>query len=134
MSQDSRDIRWQQRFHNFEKEFLFLERATKQQTFNQLEAAGLVQCFEFTFELAWKTFKDYLTDQAFLVQSPRETIKQAFQSNYLKDGHIWMQMLESRNLLSHTYNEEQAEAATKLICETYFPPIRQAYQFLKEKL
>ena len=128
------DPRWKQRFHNFEKAFLFLERATKQKSFNELEAAGLVQSFEFTFELTWKTLKDYLTDQAFIVQSPRETIKQAFQSNYLKDGHIWMEMLEQRNLLTHTYNEEQAKAATKLICESYFPILRQAYLFLKEQV
>jgi nucleotidyltransferase substrate binding protein (TIGR01987 family) len=128
------DIRWKQRFQNLEKAYLFLERATKQKSFSELEAAGLVQCFEFTFELTWKTLKDYLTDQAFDVQSPRETIKQAFQSNYLKDGHIWMEMLEQRNLLTHTYNEEQAKAATKLICDSYFPAIRQAYTFLKEQL
>lgn len=128
------DIRWKQRFHNLEKAFLFLEKATQQKSWNELEAAGMVQSFEFTFELTWKTLKDYLTDQAFLVQSPRETIKQAFQSNYLKDGHVWMEMLEQRNLLTHTYNEEQAKAATKLICDTYFPALRQVYQFLKEQL
>lgn len=130
----TQDIRWQQRFHNLERAFLFLERATKQDSFNELEAAGLVQSFEFTFELTWKTLKDYLTDQAFIVQSPRETIKQAFQSNYLKDGHVWMEMLEQRNLPIYIYNEEQAKAATKLICESYFSVIRQAYLFLKEKI
>ena len=130
----SLDIRWKQRFHNFEKAFLFLEEATKQKSFNKLEAAGLVQSFEFTFELAWKTLKDYLNDQAFIVQSPRETIKQAFQSNYLQDGHIWMQMLEQRNLLTHTYNEEQAEAAIHIICNTYYPALHQVYLFLKEKI
>jgi nucleotidyltransferase substrate binding protein (TIGR01987 family) len=130
----NQDIRWKQRFHNLEKAFLFLESASKQGSFNELEAAGLVQSFEFTFELTWKTLKDYLTAQAFIVQSPRDTIKQAFQSNYLKDGHIWMEMLEQRNLLTHTYNEEQAKAATKIICESYFPAIRQAYLFLKEQL
>ncbi|MCE5294056.1 MAG: nucleotidyltransferase substrate binding protein [Chlamydiales bacterium] len=125
------DVRWKQRFHNFEKAFLFFEQACKQKTYSQLEAAGLVQCFEFTFELAWKTLKDYLTEQAFVVQSPRETIKQAFTSEYLKDGHTWMEMLEQRNLLTHTYNEKQAIAATKLICENYYPALQQAYLFLK---
>ena len=127
------DIRWKQRFNNLEKAFLFLERAVQKNSFNELEAAGLVQSFEFTFELTWKTLKDYLTDQAFIVQSPRDTIKQAFQSNYLKDGHIWVEMLEQRNLLTHTYNEKQAHAATLLICNSYFPAIRQAYHFLKEQ-
>lgn len=129
----NQDIRWKQRFHNLEKAFLFLDRSCKHESFNELEAAGLVQSFEFTFELTWKTLKDYLTEQAFIVQSPRETIKQAFQSNYLTDGHVWMEMLEQKNLLTHTYNEEQAKAATKLICKSYFPALKQAYLFLKEQ-
>lgn len=128
------DIRWKQRFQNLEKAFLFLQRATQQPSFTELEAAGLVQSFEFTFELFWKTLKDYLTDQAFTVQSPRETIKQAFQSDYLKDGHLWMEMLEQRNLLTHTYNEDQAKKAIHLICHSYFPALNQVYFFLKGKL
>ena len=128
----SQDIRWKQRFYNLEKAFLFLERAVSRDSFNELEAAGLVQCFEFTFELSWKTLKDYLIDQAFNVQSPRETIKQAFQSDYLENGHVWMEMLEQRNLLTHTYNEEQAKVAIDLICHSYFPALRQVYLFLKE--
>lgn len=130
----TQDIRWKQRFYNLEKAFLFLERAVSKGTFNELEAAGLVQSFEFTFELSWKTLKDYLNDQAFDIQSPRETIKQAFQSKYLLNGHIWMEMLEQRDLLTHTYNVEQAKKATNLICHTYFPALRQAYLFLKERL
>lgn len=129
-----KDIRWKQRFQNLEKAFSFLERGAKQKSFNELEAAGLVQSFEFTFELTWKTLKDYLTAQAFIVQSPRDTIKKAFQNNYLKDGHVWIEMLEQRNLLTHTYDEEHAKLAAKLICDSYFPALKQAYYFLKEKL
>ncbi len=127
------DVRWKQRFHNLTKAYQFLERAVQRQTFNELEAAGLVQSFEFTFELTWKTLKDYLTLHSFTVLSPRDTIKQAFQSNYLKEGHVWMEMLEQRNLLTHTYNEEQAKAAITRICKSYFPAIKQAYIFLKEQ-
>jgi nucleotidyltransferase substrate binding protein (TIGR01987 family) len=130
----NQDVRWVQRFRNLEKAEAFLEQATKQKTYTKLEAAGLVQSFEFTFELTWKTLKDYLTYQNFDVRSPRETIKQAFQSGYLEDGHLWMRMLEQRNLLTHTYNEEQAVAATRLIIDSYFPAIHQAYQFLNGKL
>lgn len=126
-----KDIRWKQRFQNLEKAFLFLEKGTKQKSLSELEAAGLIQSFEFTFELAWKTLKDYLTQQAFIVQSPRDTIKKAFETGYLQDGHIWIEMLEQRNLLTYVYNEEQAKAASELICNTYFPAIRQAYLFLK---
>jgi nucleotidyltransferase substrate binding protein (TIGR01987 family) len=130
----NQDVRWVQRFQNLENAVAFLEEATQQETYSKLEAAGLIQSFEFTFELTWKTLKDYLTDQSFKVRSPRETIKQAFQSGYLEDGHLWMKMLDQRNLLTHTYNEEQAKAATLVICNSYFPAIHQAYQFLKGQL
>lgn len=127
----NQDIRWKQRFLNLEKAILFLAEAVEKRSFNELEACGLVQSFEFTFELAWKTLKDYLIEQAFEVQSPRDTIKQAFQSGYLEDGLLWIQMLEQRSQLTHTYNEKQAKRATDLICFTYFPALRQAYEFLK---
>lgn len=129
----NQDIRWRQRFQNLEKAFRFLEKAVSKGTFSELETAGLVQSFAFTFELAWKTLKDYLQDQGFGVLSPRETIKQAFQSSYIQNGHVWIEMLEKRNELTHTYNEEQAKEATHLICHTYFPEVRQVYLFLKEQ-
>jgi nucleotidyltransferase substrate binding protein (TIGR01987 family) len=130
----NQDIRWKQRFHNLEKAFTFLQRAVQMPSFSELEAAGLVQCFEFTFELTWKTLKDYLTEEGFDLQSPRDTLKQAFEAGYLENGHAWIEMLEQRNLLTHTYDEEQAKAAIDLICNSYLPILRQAFVFLKGKL
>lgn len=119
------DIRWRQRFENLKKAMLFLEKSVKQGNYNELEAAGLAQSFEFTFELSWKVLKDYLTMDGFDVRSPRETIKQAFQSEIIRNGHLWMQMLEERNRLTHTYNDEQAKEAVKIIREDYFPELKQ---------
>jgi nucleotidyltransferase substrate binding protein (TIGR01987 family) len=126
------DIRWKQRSENLKKAILFLKKAVEQETYNKLEAAGLAQSFEFTFELSWKTLKDYLSESGFIIRSPREAIKQAFQSGIIQNGHLWMQMLEERNRLTHTYNEEQAQAAIKIIRETYFPALLQVFTTLEE--
>lgn len=129
----SKDIRWLQRFENFVKAFLFLEKAALRKEFDELQAAGLVQAFEFTFELAWKTLKDYLDFQGIIVRSPREAIKEAFAAGLIEDGHLWVNMLDKRNELTHTYNDVQAKKAIDIICHQYYPGIRQVYQTLKSK-
>ena len=127
----NQDIRWKQRFQNFEKAFLFLQRATRISTLDELQQAGLIQSFEFTFELAWKTLKDYLEAMGFLLKFPREVIKQAFQSELIKDGALWLEMLEKRNELTHTYDEIQTKKAVQLICEHYFLAVQQVYETLQ---
>lgn len=129
-----KDIRWKQRFENFEKAFLFLEKATKLGKYDELQAAGLVHSFEFTVELALKTLKDHLDFQGIIVRSPREAIKESFSEQLIEDGHLWIEMLEKRNELTHIYNEEQTQKAVKTICEKYFFGIKQVYLMLKAKL
>ncbi len=77
-----KEIRWKQRFQNFEKVFLFLKKGKELGAYDELQGAGLVQSFEFTFELAWKTLKDYLQEQGLAVQYPREIIKQSVLKKY----------------------------------------------------
>jgi nucleotidyltransferase substrate binding protein (TIGR01987 family) len=125
------DIRWKQRFQNFENSFLFLSRSSKLKEYDELQSAGLVQTFEFTFELGWKTLKDYLQSQGVEVQFPREVIKQAFSAQLIEDGALWIEMLDKRNELTHTYNREQAQKAVQLICRKYFCSIEQVYHKMK---
>ena len=125
------DIRWKQRFQNFEKAFLFLKKAIEYKKLDDLQAAGLIQSFEFTFELAWKTLKDYLEEMGIPLKFPREVIKHAFQTDLIKDGHLWLEMLEKRNELTHTYDEVQTKAAVDKIRNLYFPAIQQVYETLK---
>lgn len=125
------DIRWKQRFQNFERAFVFLQKAVAQGNFNDLEAAGLVQAFEFAFELSWKTLKDYLELQGFALASPRDVLKQAFQSGLIEDGHLWIEMLNNRNRLSHAYDEKHAKEAIHLITKAYFPGLSQVYKTLQ---
>lgn len=114
------EYRWKQRFDNYRKAFLQLTEFIDKGRLNKFEAQGLIQCFEYTFELGWKTLKDYLEQEGFDVNSPRSTIQTAFQAQLITDGHIWIDMLEKRNMMAHTYNEKYAEQAERLIREHYF--------------
>ena len=69
---------------------------------------GVLHRYEFTFELAWKTLKDYLEYLGIPMNtgSPREVIKESFAHNLISDGEIWIKMMLARNSLSHLYDEE----------------------------
>lgn len=127
------DIRWKQRFSNFEKAALQLSEFIEKEELNKFELQGLIHCFEYTFELAWKTMKDYLEEEGFEVKSPRATIQVAFQTELVSNGHGWIDALEKRNLMAHTYNEDFALEAEELIRKSYFPIIKDLYNKLKVK-
>lgn len=127
------DIRWKQRFQNFEKALARLQEAVATQNPSELEKAGVIQFYEFTFELAWKTVKDYLEAQEVSVSFPRDVIKAGFKYGLL-DGELWLDMLRKRNLMSHGYDEESAEIAFRLIVDTYFGVIDELFQKLQQSL
>lgn len=107
------DTRWKQRLSNFNRALSQLVQAdelSRQRQLSPLEKQGLIQAFEFTYDLGWNTLKDYLTFQgiADLVGS-RDTTREAFRHNLIADGDGWMMMLSDRNRTSHTYNEATAE-------------------------
>ena len=129
----TKDVRWKQRFQNFEKAFLFFKSAVEKESYSPIEVGGLVQAFEFTFELGWKTIKDYLYEQGIDTKFPRDTIKEGFNTQIITDGHSWIEMLEKRNELSHTYNETVAEHAIQIIKYRYYKAIEQVYQYFKNK-
>lgn len=128
----SDDIRWKQRFENFERAYLFLKKSVELGKYDDLQRAGLIQAFEFTFELGWKTAKDYLESMGLTPAFPRQVIKEAFAARVITDGHVWLKMLDKRNELSHTYNDTQANNAVEIVRKEYFPPIQQLYQTLKK--
>jgi len=103
------DIRWQQRLNNLKRAFEQLEKAVKIDDISDLEREGLIQRFEYTFELAWLTMKDFLEDQGFQnISGSKDAIRQAFQSGLITDAENWLEMIESRKLSTQTYNEETA--------------------------
>lgn len=126
-------VRWKQRYANYKKAVMQLTEFVEKPDLNKFEAQGLIQCFEYTFELAWKTAKDYLEAQGFVVRSPRQTIQLAFQTELIADGHVWIDALEKRNLMAHTYDENTTKEAERLIRVNYYSMLK-ALQDELEKL
>jgi len=133
------EIRWQQRFDNFQKAFLLLKEALEEKPINEyskLEQEGIIQRFEYTFELAWKTIKDKLFYEGYDEKTPRAVIRRAFEVEFIseEDTEIWLDSLDKRNTLSHTYNEDAAREALEAIRDNYYPVIKQVYQSLKAEI
>ncbi len=131
------DVRWKQRFENFERAFGLLGEAFAQspEEMSDLEKEGAIQRFEYTFELAWKTLKDYLVYSGVVFDqiTPRSVIKQAFAAKIIKDGQTWIDMLDQRNLMSHTYDDESFRIAFDSISRSYLTAIEQVFTWLKQR-
>lgn len=119
------DIRWIQRFNNFTKALKQLEKAvhlSEQRKLSELEEQGLIQAFEYNYELAWNTIKDFYENQGETgIQGSRDAIRMAFKRGLVDDGEQWMSMIKSRVLTSHTYNEETATQIVRDVIAIYFP-------------
>ena len=117
------DLRWKQRFNNYKKALSQLKYAIelkRQRALSDLENQGLIQSFEFTYELGWNTLKDYLVWQGIEgIVGSRDTIREAFSRGLIVDGEIWMKMLVDRNRTSHTYNEKIANEILQNIDQMY---------------
>lgn len=124
-------IRWEQRLNSFQRALSQLKKFIEKDELNELEEQGLIQVFEYTYELAWKTLKDYLIYEGIegLIGS-RDTIREAFRLEILEDGEAWMEMIVSRNKSSHTYNEETLKEIAAAIFNKYY----HAYVSLEKKL
>ncbi len=130
----NKEVRWHQRYENLEKAFTRLSSAVDDyEHLSRLEKEGLIQRFEYTFELSWKTLKDYLESQEVDVKFPREVIKSAFYYELIQDGDIWMEMLENRNILANTYDESRFEFAVLKVKEEYYFAIKQVFETLGNK-
>jgi len=119
------DVRWKQRFFNFNKALILLEGAvslSKQRELSQLEKQGVIQAFEFTHELAWNVLKDYLEDQGEQnIRGSKDATRVAFKVSLITEGELWMSMIQSRNISSHTYDENTAELLFITIVNDYYP-------------
>lgn len=110
---NTEDIRWIQRFSNYNKALKTLTEAyelNEERTLSKLEKQGLIQAFEYTHELAWKVMQDFFIYQGNNeIRGSRDATRQAFSTGLIEDGDNWMEMIKKRNLTSHTYNEATSE-------------------------
>lgn len=130
------DIRWLQRYSNLQKAFSNLESAVElsiERQLSELEKQGLIQSFEFTFELCWKVLKDYLEYMQVDVKFPRDVLKESFKYELISDGDLWMDMFNKRNLMAHTYDEKISNLSFELITTKYFAEIEKLIKLLAKK-
>jgi nucleotidyltransferase substrate binding protein (TIGR01987 family) len=131
------DVRWKQRAQNFAKAAALLRAALKNgpAALNDLEKEGTVQRFEYTVELAWKTLKDYLEHGGVQLTpvTPKSVIKAAFAARLIPDGQLWIDILEKRNLLSHTYDEALIGPGLDEIHRSYLTAIDQLVKFFESQ-
>jgi nucleotidyltransferase substrate binding protein (TIGR01987 family) len=126
------DVRWIQRFGHFEKALGRLRRFIELGALNEFEEQGLIQAFEYTYELAWNTLKDYFEAQGETnLPGSRDTFRLAFKRGVIEDGETWMDMIVSRTLTSHTYNEDIAKKVAADILKRYFPEFEKLHTQLK---
>jgi len=131
------DIRWKQRFDNLQRAYRRLCWALEieqQDPDNDLIRMAVIKAYEFTFELSWKTLKDFLAYNGIDAKLPREVLKQAFATGLIRDGQLWIDMLEERNLMAHTYDDARARQAVRLIQERYLAGLQQLHDLFSTKL
>ena len=121
---NNQETRWIQRFENYSTALAQLTKAvelTKTRDLSDLEKQGLIQGFEYTHELAWKTLKDFFYSKGNTeIYGSKDSIRQAFQYGLILEGEIWMDMIANRNKTSHTYNQATAEEIVSSILNDYY--------------
>jgi len=139
---ESKDIRWKQRFRNFNKALEKLKEAVERiqedypidkdgnidedQFLDDILKEGVIQRFEYTHELAWNVMKDFLVNSGNTnIFGSKDTSREAFSAGLIENGELWMDMIISRNKTSHTYNEETADDIFLKIMHQYF------YEFIQ---
>lgn len=95
---------------------------------------GLIQRFEFTVELAWKSLKEYLEDQGAVlgIASPRGVLKEAYAAGVITDAETWNRIIEARNITSHVYDEKTAQTVADQIAREFLPVLQKLGTFYRE--
>jgi len=144
---NSQDIRWEQRFSNFQKALSKLTQAityiknnindnsdlkNSDEIHDEIIKEGLIQRFEYTYEMAWNVMKDYAIYQGVTeIAGSRDAIRYAFSANLISNGDLWMEMIKSRIKTSHTYNEETANEIYLKITNEYFDEFFEFQEIMK---
>lgn len=118
----SEDLRWKQRFSNFKKALNQLSRIVEKESLNEIEEQGLIQSFEYNYELAWNVLKDFYEYHGEnSIHGSKDAIRLAFRRGLIQNGETWMNMVKNRALTSHTYNENTAREVVERILNEFFP-------------
>ena len=134
----TQEIRWKYRFLNFSRAYSLLREAleTDIEELNQLEREGIIQRFEYTFELGWQLLKDRMENDGVVISpvAPRNVISEAVAAGMINDGETWVDMLIDRNKMAHTYNFSTFESVILNIQGRYLSILNDIYQRLAEEM
>lgn len=126
------DIRWQQRFSDYNRALAQLETFADPPALNEREQQGLIKAYEYTFEFAWNTLRDLLRSQGdTTLLGSRDTLREAFRLGLIDAGESWILMIQDRNLTSHSFNRTTADAIAAQVLNNYLPCFQQLSQRLK---
>ena len=129
----NKDVRWVQRLANYQKALKQLTKFIAKGQLNELEELGLIHSFEYTHELAWNTLKDFLENSGSKnIYGSKDATREAFKFNLIGNGEIWMDMVQSRNETSHTYNDEVSKKITQSITSRYYPEFVKLEKMLRD--
>ena len=120
-----------QKIENYNSALAQLEQAVAIYQKSQQDALyrdGLIQRFEFTVELSWKSLKEYLEDQGFVLaaSSPRAVLKDAYAAGVIQDAERW-------NITSHVYDEKTADGVAAQICNDFLPVLQALGRFYRDE-
>ncbi len=128
--------RWEQKLNSYQKALSRLAEVVnvmKVRQLNDFEADGLIQRFEFTFDLAWKLIKSYAeyqgTDKD--IMGSRDAVRWAFENKLILDSDVWMEMIKRRNDTSHTYDEDFSADVVLRVKESYFQEFVDLYNKMR---
>ena len=142
MQEASKDIRWIQRFQNYKRAFSLLDEIINDDGFDDYPVIikeGAIQRFEYTLELGWKVFKDYLEYNyvKLIVTTPKNVVKECAAHGIFEEAgikpEIYLKMLESRNFMSHTYDYDKFIKSVSKIKNVYFFQLRNEYEYFLSK-
>jgi nucleotidyltransferase substrate binding protein (TIGR01987 family) len=133
---------WKNRLINLEKSYevlchhavLFSDNKSNVE-FYQIMRAGLIHVYEHTLELSWKTLKDYLVAQGFNeCNTPKQVIRTSFTNGIIKDGDLWIEAIDDRNMVAHEYDEHKADILCSEIIDKYTSLIGELCLYLQQEL
>lgn len=133
------EIRWKQRFQNFSRAYALLNSVLEENNIDDLsnlEQEGVIQRFEYTYELAWKTLKDYLEYNGANISeiTARNVFKEAYSSGIIENADVFIDMMFSRNLLSHTYDFNKFRDILSKVKKDYLPVLSDLYLFFADRI
>ena len=127
--------RWSEQIKDLENAVSRLDEAIKDSKKIELSTLkdGVIQRFEFTLELSWKILKTYLMNEGIdCVNTPKSVVREAYKAGIIKNGEIWIEMIDDRNLTSHIYSQSMADDIYLRITKKYFKELELLFYYLKE--